>query len=198
VSAASVTAADIIENDLNSEAISGHRDDEFQEVYLHGGIYKARPDVMAVIHAHTPELVVFSANSVGMGLVYNGASFIGPNLKNWVIGKYDKYENVVSTPALGEAMSKDMGNDTVMLLAGHGIALGAPSIYDLVAYADSLRRNAQIQQQAILTHGRVNFLPAPQPQAFSGQASSPDGSGGGRRAAERAWEYWRQTLKIRD
>ena len=153
---------------------------------------------MAVMHSHTPELVVFSANSVRMGLVYNGASFIGPNLKNWVIGKYDKYENVVSTPALGAAMSKDMGNDTVMLLAGHGIALTAPSVYDLVNYANNLRRNAQIHQQAILLGGRVNFLQAPTPQPGSDGVSSPDGSGGGRRAAERAWEFWRQTLKIRD
>src|SRR5688572_11621288 len=118
VSAGSVTAADIIENDLDNQAVGGPRDDQFQEIYIHGEIYKARPDVMAVVHGHTPELVAFSENSVKMGLVYNGANFIGPNLKNWVIGKYDRYESIVSTSPLGAAMAKDLGSDTVMLLAG--------------------------------------------------------------------------------
>src|SRR5256885_7783675 len=59
-----VTAADIIENDLDSKPVAGERNDQYQERFLHGEIYKARPDVMAVVHSHTPELVAFGVSSV--------------------------------------------------------------------------------------------------------------------------------------
>jgi HCOMODA/2-hydroxy-3-carboxy-muconic semialdehyde decarboxylase len=200
VSAGSVTAADIIENDLDSQAVGGPRDDQFQEIYIHGEIYKARPDVMAVVHSHTPELVAFSQSSVPLGIVYNGANFIGSGLKNWVVGRYDPNETLVSNPMLGRALAETLGNDTVVLLAGHGIAHTAPSLYDLVSDVHDLRINAQIQQQAILLSGRINFLPPPAPQPAGGNAGpgllAPDGSGGGRRGGERAWEYWRQIIKV--
>src|SRR5215467_12013476 len=59
-----VTAADIIENDLDSKPVNGQRNDQYQERFLHGEIYKARPDVMAIVHSHTPELVAFGISSV--------------------------------------------------------------------------------------------------------------------------------------
>ena len=64
VSAGVVKASDIIENDLDSKPVAGPRSDEYQEVYMHGEIFKARPDVMAVLHSHTQELVAFTDSSV--------------------------------------------------------------------------------------------------------------------------------------
>ncbi|MGH6690305.1 MAG: class II aldolase/adducin family protein, partial [Gammaproteobacteria bacterium] len=43
-----VTASDFIENDLDSTPVHGPRNDQAREIYLHGEIFKARPDVMAV------------------------------------------------------------------------------------------------------------------------------------------------------
>ena len=130
--------------------------------------------------------------------VYNGANFIGNGLKSWVVGKYDPNENVVSTPMLGRALAEDLGKDTVILLAGHGIALTAPSVYDLVSDAHDLRVNAQIQMQAIALRGRINYLQPPAPQAGNAGPGvlAPNGSGGGRFGGERAWEYWRQIIKV--
>lgn len=54
VSPGIVTAADVIQNDLDSKPVAGERNDQYQERFLHGEIYKARPDVMAVVHSHTP------------------------------------------------------------------------------------------------------------------------------------------------
>ena len=47
VSPGIVTASDIIENDLDSQPVTGPRSDQYQERFLHGGIYKARPDPRA-------------------------------------------------------------------------------------------------------------------------------------------------------
>jgi hypothetical protein len=55
VSPGIVTAGDIIENDLDSRPIVGERSDQYNERFLHGELYKARPDVMAIVHSHTPE-----------------------------------------------------------------------------------------------------------------------------------------------
>lgn len=199
VSGGSVTAADIIENDLDSKPVAGPRDDQFQEIYIHGEIYKARPDVMAVVHAHTPELVAFSQSSVQLRPVYNGAIFIGQGLANWVVGKYDPTQTLVSNAALGKALAETLGDKPVVLLAGHGIAHTAPSLFDLVSDVHDLRINAQIQQQAILLGGRINYLqpPPPNPNANAGPGLlAPDGSGGGRRGGERSWEYWRQIIPV--
>ena len=64
VSAGIVSTSDIIENDRDSNPVSGPRSDQFEEVHIHGQIYQARPDVMAVVHAHPPELIAFSVSSV--------------------------------------------------------------------------------------------------------------------------------------
>src|SRR5262245_48219452 len=61
-----VTATDIIENDLDSKPVNGQRNDQYQERFLHGEIYKARPDVMAIVHSHTPEVVAFGVSSVAL------------------------------------------------------------------------------------------------------------------------------------
>ena len=54
VSPGGASVSDFIENDLDSHPVHGPRTDQAREIYLHGEIYKARPDVMAVVHAHTP------------------------------------------------------------------------------------------------------------------------------------------------
>src|ERR1700689_1673615 len=53
LSAGMVKSADIIEYDLDSNPVGGSKGDGYLERFIHGEIYKMRPDVMAVIHAHS-------------------------------------------------------------------------------------------------------------------------------------------------
>src|SRR5437879_11150406 len=71
-----VTAADIIEYDLDSQSIGNNRPDGYLERFIHGEIYKARPDVMAVIDAHSPEMIAFGASSVPLRNMIHTGSFI--------------------------------------------------------------------------------------------------------------------------
>jgi hypothetical protein len=66
-----VTAKDVIEYDLEARPVAGNRPDQYLERYIHSEIYKARPDVNAVVHSHTAELVAFGASSVPL------ASYVG-------------------------------------------------------------------------------------------------------------------------
>ena len=157
VSAGVVKAGDIIENDLDSKPVAGPRSDEYQEVYMHGEIYKARPDVMAVLHAHTPEILAFTESSVTLRPVVNGGTFIGDGLPLHDIRKFDPRETLIRTPALGRSVAMVLGNEPGVLLKGHGIALTDSSLRGLVVRAYNLRMNARMQQQAIALGGKVTY-----------------------------------------
>ncbi len=188
VSAGVVKASDIIENDLDSKPVAGPRSDEYQEVYMHGEIYKARPDVMAVLHAHTPEILAFTESSVALRPVVNGGTFIADGFPLHDIRKFDPRETIIRTPALGRSVAAALGNKPAVLLKGHGIALTDASLRLLVVRAYNLRMNARIEQQAIALGGKVTYLedpPAPPP------APNPAGADA---AYNRGWEYWKQIV----
>jgi len=182
VSAGVVKASDIIENDLDSKPVAGPRSDEYQEVYIHGEIYKARPDVMAVLHAHTPEILAFTESSVALRPVVNGGTFVGGGLPLHDIRKFDLRETLIRTPALGRSVAMVLGSRPGVLLRGHGIALTDASLRGLVVRAYNLRMNARIEQQAIALGGKVTYLDDPQ------DAPAPAG------AYNRGWEYWKQIV----
>jgi HCOMODA/2-hydroxy-3-carboxy-muconic semialdehyde decarboxylase len=191
VSAGIVKASDIIENDLDSRPVAGPRSDEYQEVYMHGEIYKARPDVMAVLHSHTPEFVAFSESSVALRPVVNGGTFIGDGLAFHDIRKFDPRESIIRTAELGKSVATALGKKPGVLLKGHGIALTGSSVQDLVSRAYNLRMNARIQQQAIALGGSVIYLDGQPPAPAAAATAAPANAG-----YNRAWEYWKQVIPV--
>lgn len=197
VSAAFVTASDIIENDLDSNPVAGLRSDQYQEVYMHGEIYKARPDVMAILHAHTQEIVPFTASSVTLRPVIYEGTFIGKGLPIHDIRKFDLRETLIRTRELGRSVAIVLADRPAVLLKGHGFALTDPSLHGLVVRAYQLRLNAKIQQEAIALGGKVTYLDQPEEAPLAVQAAVPPGSdsgAGGDRTWEYAWNYWKQLL----
>jgi HCOMODA/2-hydroxy-3-carboxy-muconic semialdehyde decarboxylase len=74
-----VTADDIVELDLETRHL-------YLERFIHGGILEARPDVMAVVHAHAEEILPFGiANGTPLRPVIHAGSFIGANVPVWDI-----------------------------------------------------------------------------------------------------------------
>jgi HCOMODA/2-hydroxy-3-carboxy-muconic semialdehyde decarboxylase len=187
----SITAADMIENDLDSKAAVPSGKSQFQEVYIHGEIYKARPDVMAVLHAHTAELVAFGLSSVPLRPVLLGGSFIGAGLPIYDIRKYTGgypspvgCAHCISTPELGRALADVLGDRGAALLFGHGIAVVAGSLPELVNRAYDMRMNAVIQQMAMSLGGTVNYL---------GASNAPTA-----RVDRASWEYWKRLTESID
>jgi len=173
VSPGGAAVGDMIEYDLDSKEVHGPRTDNAREIYLHGEIYKARPDVMAVVHAHTPEFVAFGMSSVPL---YDGDM----PLPVWDIRPFNRGRSgVVSTLALGTAMAEKMGKAEAVLLWGHGIALGAASLPDAIARVDALRDSAQLQQATIAIGG--TWKPQPLPAKAEG-------------AVERTWEHHKKAV----
>lgn len=196
ISAGVVTPADIIENNLDSQAVAGPRDDQFQEAHIHGEIYKARPDVMAVVHAHTPELLAFTQSSVQLRSVVNQGRFIGSGLPMFDITKFDTRARIISTPKLGQQLAQTLGDKPAVLLTGHGIALTDSSLPGLIGRAYGMRKNAQIQQQAIALKGRISYLDGPLEAEAASRAPIKLTGDGGAPGTGRMWEYYRQVLAV--
>ena len=166
-----LAVSDIIENDLDSKPVAGPRNDQAREIYLHGEIYKARPDVMATVHAHTPEFVAFGMSSVPL---WSGENMVPV----WDIRPFNKGRSgIVSTPALGHAMAETLGRSEAVLLWGHGIAATGSSLSDVVSRVNDLRNTARLEQAVISMGG------AWKPQV---KAGGKDG------ASDRTWEYYKR------
>ena len=73
-----VVADDIMEYDLDSNAVDAKGRASFNERFIHGEIYKARPDVMAVVHTHSPGVIPFSVSSVGLKPMFHLGAFLSP------------------------------------------------------------------------------------------------------------------------
>jgi HCOMODA/2-hydroxy-3-carboxy-muconic semialdehyde decarboxylase len=171
VSPGGASVGDFVENTLESVPVDGPRTDQAREIYLHGEIYKARPDVMAVVHAHAPEYVAFGMSSVPL---WDGAA----QVPVWDIRPVNRGRSgIVNTPALGKAMAEKMGKAPAVLLWGHGIALGGSSIADAVLAAAALRDTARLQQAAVDT----------------GATWKPEAKGQPDRAGlDRSWAHYRR------
>ena len=71
-----VAQNDIIEYDLDSAAVNGDSRRPYLERFIHGEIYKKRPDVQAVVHSHSPSVIPFAASSVRLRPIYHMAGFL--------------------------------------------------------------------------------------------------------------------------
>jgi HCOMODA/2-hydroxy-3-carboxy-muconic semialdehyde decarboxylase len=192
VSPGIVRAADIYESDLDSRPVQGDPT-QYSERFIHGEIYKARPDVMAIVHSHTAELVTFGQSSVPLRPVANAAAFIGAALPNYDIRTFtDGFASPVgcahciSTPALGRALAAVLGTSGAALLLGHGVVIVDSSLPDLVSRSYNLRINARIQQMAIDLGGSVGYLDGP-----------ARGTSGGGAEFNRDWDYWKRRVSVR-
>src|ERR1035438_10146403 len=82
-----VTAGDILEYDLDSNVIGGKSPALFLERFIHGEIYKARQDVKAVVHCHTPSLIPFGVTESPLRPVFGLAGFLAEGVPVFEIRK---------------------------------------------------------------------------------------------------------------
>jgi ribulose-5-phosphate 4-epimerase/fuculose-1-phosphate aldolase len=163
--------SDMIEYDLESAPVRGPRNDNARETFLHGQVYKARPDVMAVVHAHTPEFVAFGMSSVPL--------YWGPNrqVPVWDIRPVNAGRSgIVSSNALGQSMAEKLAGNEAVLLWGHGVTLTARSLPEAVHRSIALRNNGRLQLAAVSV----------------GSSAPPDGIGDDAEADQRAWTHYKR------
>src|SRR5215831_18892025 len=120
VAPALVTAADLMEFDLDSNPVEQKGRGMYKERFIHGEIYKVRPDVMAVIHSHSPTIVPFSVTKYPLKPILHNAAFLGAGPPIFEIREAGGMTNMlVETPELGKAIAKTIGKHDIVLMRGH-------------------------------------------------------------------------------
>lgn len=186
-----VTVDDIVEFDLDSNRLDNTERAIYAERFIHGCIYKARPDVMSVCHSHAHAVVPFTVTNVPIEPIWVMASGSGAGVPNWDIR--DEFPNegtmLVVNDAIGRSLAKTLGNGRACLLRGHGAVIATSNLKATVMVSIGLMYNAAMLIQAhVLAQGRgdaaVKHLSPDEIEATSKILLGPLG-------VERAWEYWR-------
>jgi len=157
-----VTEADILEFDLESRPVRPTDHGLYQERFIHGEIYKARPDVNAVVHNHSPTVVPFSCTGCELKPIFHMAAFIGLGVPTWDIRDAQKGSDMlVKTAVLGEHLAERLGRHPAVLMRGHGSTVVAENLQRAVGRTIYLEMNARMQLQAMLLAGdpaRIVFM----------------------------------------
>jgi HCOMODA/2-hydroxy-3-carboxy-muconic semialdehyde decarboxylase len=154
-----ITADDIMEFDLDCNAIDPRGRSGFIERYLHGEIFRARPDVMAVAHSHSPPVIAFGLSKEPMRAMYHNAAFLAAGVPVFDIReKFGATDIVISTAAKGAALAQVLADKPVALLRAHGMVAVGPTLPVAVFRAIFTVTSAQIQHQAMALGGPLAAL----------------------------------------
>ena len=154
-----VTADDIMEFDLDGNALDPSGRSVFLERFIHSEIYKARPDVMAVVHTHSPGVIPFGVSHVALRAMFHNAAFLAAGTPVWDIRTdFGETDMLVRDAARGKSLVQALGDKPVVLMRGHGDVTVGPSVKMAVFRAYYTDVNARLQSQAVALGGEVNYL----------------------------------------
>ncbi|HUK59562.1 MAG TPA: class II aldolase/adducin family protein [Stellaceae bacterium] len=179
-----VEARDIMEFDLDGAPVSAKGRAVFLERFIHGEILRARPDVQAVVHSHSPNLVPFGATSVKLKPLYHMTGFLGEGVPVFEIRKVagSATNLLITDNRLGKALARTLDDKPAALMRGHGSVVVGQSLQQAVYRAIYMELNARLQSEAMRL-GRVTYLT---PEEARAGAAVND------RMLHRPWELWKR------
>ena len=181
-----VTADDIMEFDLDGNPVDARGRSVFLERFIHGEIYKARPDVMSVVHTHSPGVIPFSVSKVALKAMYHNPSFLAAGVPVWDIrNDFGDTSMLVANAAIGKSLAVALSDKPVVLMRGHGDVTVAPSVKMAVFRAYYTDVNARLQSQALALGGEPNYL-------TPGEGVKADQTNFA--VIDRIWNLWRMKI----
>jgi ribulose-5-phosphate 4-epimerase/fuculose-1-phosphate aldolase len=180
-----VTAKDILAHDLDGNPLEAGDRKPYLERFIHAAIYRARPDVQAVVHSHSPSIIPFGVTGTPLRPVYHMSAFLGAGTPIFEIRQAaGMTDMLIRDNKLADALAKSLGNDAVVLMRGHGDTVVGNSIPQVVYRAIYTEMNAKLQAQAAAL-GTINFLSA---EEAVNAAAANDGQ------VLRPWELWKARI----
>src|SRR5436190_22504221 len=179
-----VIPADLVEWNAESEPAGRDKRKGFIERYIHGEIFRARPEVMAVVHSHSPSVIPFGVTRTKLRPIYHMGSFLWSGAPVWDI-RTERQENdlLVRDRPLGAALAGALGKGNCVLMRGHGMTVVGASVQEAVFRAVYTEMNARLQLQATQLEGPIEFLTDEE-----GKRSTTANAG----TLERPWELWKK------
>jgi ribulose-5-phosphate 4-epimerase/fuculose-1-phosphate aldolase len=181
-----VGPADIVELDLDGQPMRDDGQKLYLERFIHAAIFAARPDVMAVVHAHAEDTLPFSiAAATKLRPVIHAGSFIGTEVPVWDIAdRFGDTNLLVTNLEQARDLATCLGPNSVALMRGHGFASAARSLIEVVRLSVYLPRNARALMRAKQLGGEIKYL-SPGEIAARNRGYSPYSV-----ETWRTWEYW--------
>ena len=179
-----VTTSDLLEHDLDGEPIvPGIR--PYLERFLHAGIYRARPDVISIVHSHSPSVIPFGVTGTALRPICHMGGFLGEGAPIFEIRDAGGMTDMlISDNHLADALARTMGPSPAAILRGHGSVVTGNSIMQAVWRAVFAEVNARLQIEATRL-GPINFL---MPEEAKKASDLNDGQ------MPRAWNLWKRIV----
>jgi ribulose-5-phosphate 4-epimerase/fuculose-1-phosphate aldolase len=177
-----VRPEDILSYDLSGDLAVPSDKRSYLERFIHSEIYRVRPDVVSVVHSHSPSVIPFGVTGQRLRPVFHMSGFLGSGSSLFEIrdagGNTDM---LIRDSGLGKALAQSLGQHNCVLMRGHGSTTVAPSIELAVYRAIYAEVNAKLQLQAAAL-GPINFLTE---EEAALAAAATEGQ------VVRAWDLWR-------
>ncbi len=180
-----VTAADIMEYDLDSVPVDARGRATYLERFIHGEIYRLRPDVRAVVHSHSPSVIPFGVTGAALRPLYHMSAFLAGGVPVYDIRQASgaMTDMLVRTAPLGQSLARVLGPAPVVLMRGHGAVVVGASLPAAVFRSVYTEVNARLQAQAMALGGPVIYL---DPEEAKRAEASIAGT------IPRPWELWKK------
>jgi HCOMODA/2-hydroxy-3-carboxy-muconic semialdehyde decarboxylase len=184
----SVVDDDIVDLDLDSAPRRTERRLLYAERFIHGELYRARPDVQAVVHHHSPTTVAFGVTGTPLRAIFHMSGFLGDGLPLYEIREAagTATDMLVRTPGLARALARTVGAAPGALMRGHGAVVAGRSLSQVVARSVYMEVNARIQLEALRLGGPVRYLDPEEAQLTVAMHGD----------YPRAWELWTRSVTV--
>ncbi len=189
VAPALATAEDVLTFDLEGNTTEANGRELYSERFIHAAIYRARPDVMGIVHSHSKSIIPFTITDVPLQPVWHMSAFLAGGAAMFdtqdVAGDTDL---LIKNLDLGKALASALGDRSVALMRGHGNAVVGRSVREAVFRAIYTEANAQLQERALRMGTRVKYLTDGE-AALMNRYMTPD--------VRRPWELWTTSAEPR-
>ncbi len=186
---ASVTPDDIVEYDLESNAINANGRASFLERFIHGEIYKVRPDIQSIVHSHSSSVIPFGLVGVPLQAMFHTAAFIAAGVPVFDIReKFGATDLLVGNREKGAALASVMDGKDIVLMRAHGSVACGPTLQTAVFRAVYTEVNARIQHWTMALAGGAAMAALDAEEGLLADAINQT-------AGIRAWELWRSTVR---
>ena len=185
-----VGASDIVSFTLDGEPIDAGGRRVYIERFIHAEIYRAHPQVQAIVHSHSPAIVPLTiSRGTPLRAVFHMAGFIGTGAPVFeirdVVG--DGSDLLVRDGRIGAALARQFEGHPIVLMRGHGSTVVGESLKQVVYRAVYAEVNARVQTTA-LGLGEVNYL---------SEAECASCMSSHEAQAERPWALWKEEARRR-
>jgi HCOMODA/2-hydroxy-3-carboxy-muconic semialdehyde decarboxylase len=179
-----VTLEDLVSVDLDGVVHDAQGRHTYVERFIHSEIFRARPEVMSVIHSHSPAVIPFGVTGARLRPICHMSGFLGAVTPVYEIrhSAGETSDLLIRNQALGVSLAQCLGQANVALMRGHGSVTVGTSIQQAVYRGIYTESNARLQALAAPL-GDINFLTDAEAQATSDMNDQH---------LDRPWQMWKR------